>query len=111
MRVADSVVVITGGGRGIGSAVGRYLASSGARVVLADVLESELNGSVDQICAAGGQAIGVVADVTKDRDVASLMDAAVAAFGAINVVCANAGIIRDGLMLEPDPHAERSPVR
>ncbi len=105
MRVADSVVVITGGARGIGFAVGRSLATLGARVVLADILEPELNASVDQIRAAGGRVIGVVADVTNDRDVAALMDAAVAAFGAINVVCANAGIIRDGLMLEPDPHS------
>jgi 3-oxoacyl-[acyl-carrier protein] reductase len=42
--------------------------------------------------------------VTSDRDVAALMDAAIETFGAINVVYANAGIIRDGLMLEPDPH-------
>lgn len=103
MRVSDSVVVITGGARGIGFAVGRSLAAAGARVVLADILEPELAASVDAIRATGGQVIGVVADVTSDRDVSALMDAAIAAFGAINVVCANAGIIRDGLMLEPDP--------
>jgi 3-oxoacyl-[acyl-carrier protein] reductase len=105
MRVADSVVVITGGARGIGFALGRSLASLGARIVLADILEAELTASVDRIRAAGGRAIGVVADVTKDGDVSALMEAAVRAFGAINVVCANAGIIRDGLMLEPDPQS------
>ena len=103
MRVADSVVVITGGARGIGFAVGRSLAALGARIVLADILGPELSASVDQIRASGGRAIGIVTDVTKDRDVAALMDAAVTTFGAINVVCANAGIISDGLMLEPDP--------
>jgi len=105
VRIADSVVVVTGGARGIGFAVGRSLSASGAKVVLADVLEPQLNESVDHIRSAGGRVTGVVADVTSDQDVAALMDAAIATFGAINVVCANAGVIRDGLMLEPDPHS------
>jgi 3-oxoacyl-[acyl-carrier protein] reductase len=107
MNVADTVAVITGGARGIGFAVGRSLAGLGARVVLADVLKPQLTTSVDHIRAAGGRALGVIADVTSDRDVASLMDAAIETFGAINVVYANAGIIRDGLMLEPDPQTAR----
>jgi 3-oxoacyl-[acyl-carrier protein] reductase len=107
MRVADSVVVITGGARGIGAAVGGFLARLGARVVLSDILEPELNATVDRIRADGGRAIGIIADVTRDQDVVALMDSAIATFGAINVVCANAGIIRDGLMIEPDLHTRK----
>jgi 3-oxoacyl-[acyl-carrier protein] reductase len=84
-------------------AVGQWLAARGAKIVLGDVLGPELHGAVDRIRAAGGQATGVVANVTSDADVARLMDEAIANFGAINVVWANAGIARDGLMLEPDP--------
>ncbi|HYU33410.1 MAG TPA: SDR family NAD(P)-dependent oxidoreductase [Thermoanaerobaculia bacterium] len=103
MNIAGSVAVITGGARGIGLAVARSLAAGGAKVVLGDVLEEGLLQSVRHIRAEGGEAIGVKADVTRDEDVEQLMDAAIARFGAINVVCANAGIIRDGLMLNPDP--------
>jgi len=103
VNIAGSVAVITGGARGIGLAVARSLAAGGAKVVLGDVLEEGLLQSVRHIRAEGGEAIGVKADVTRDEDVEQLMDAAIARFGAINVVCANAGIIRDGLMLNPDP--------
>jgi 3-oxoacyl-[acyl-carrier protein] reductase len=103
MEIAGSVAVITGGARGIGRAIARSLAAGGAKVVLGDILEEDLNRSVHEICASGGEAVAVVADVTRDEDVAKLMDTAIETFGAINVVCANAGIIRDGLMLTPDP--------
>jgi 3-oxoacyl-[acyl-carrier protein] reductase len=62
-----------------------------------------LSRAVREIRAAGGAVAAVKADVTKDEDVERLMDTAIEEFGAINVVCANAGIIRDGLMLTPDP--------
>lgn len=103
MDIAGSVAVITGGARGIGLAIARSLAAGGARVVLGDVLEEELNRSVRDILTAGGEAVAVKADVTRDEDVERLMDTAIQTFGAINVVCANAGIIRDGLVLTPDP--------
>ena len=102
MKVAGSVVVITGGARGIGLSIGQSLAADGAKVVLADMLEEDLDNAVSAITAAGGEAVGVVANVTKDEDVAKVMDTALEKFGAINVVVANAGIIRDGLVLNPD---------
>jgi 3-oxoacyl-[acyl-carrier protein] reductase len=103
MDIAGSVAVITGGARGIGRAVARSLAAGGARVVLGDILEEELNRSAQEIRALGGEAVAVKADVTRDEDVERLMDTAIEMFGSINIVCANAGIIRDGLMLNRDP--------
>jgi 3-oxoacyl-[acyl-carrier protein] reductase len=103
MKIAGSVAVVTGGARGIGLAVAKALAADGAKVVLADVLEDGLKQGVRDIRARGGEAAAVTADVTKDEDVARLMDAAIERFGAINIVCANAGIIRDGLVLNRDP--------
>ena len=102
MKIAGSVAVITGSARGIGLALAKSLAADGARVVLGDILEEQLDRSVYDIRAAGGEATAVVADVTKDEDIEKLMDTAMERFGAINIVCANAGIIRDGFMLSPD---------
>jgi 3-oxoacyl-[acyl-carrier protein] reductase len=102
MDIAGSVAVITGGARGIGRAIARSLAAGGAKVVLGDILEEELDRSVQEIRASGGEAVAVKADVTRDDDVEKLMDTAIEMFGSINIVCANAGIIRDGLMLSPD---------
>lgn len=102
MNVSGSVAVITGAASGIGETVAKELAKDGVKVVLGDMVEPELNRVVDEIQSAGGQAIGVVGDVTNEDDVAKLMDTAVDKFGAINIVHANAGIIKDGLMINPD---------
>jgi len=102
VKIAGSVAVITGGARGIGLALAKSLAAAGAKVVLGDILEEPLRQSVRGIQRAGGEAAAVVADVTRDEDVQRLMDTAVERFGAINVVCANAAIISDGLMLIRD---------
>jgi 3-oxoacyl-[acyl-carrier protein] reductase len=101
VNIAGSVAVITGGARGIGRAIARSLAACGAKVVLGDILEEGLEQAVHEIRAAGGEAAAVIADVTRDEDVEKLMDIAIEKFGALNVVCANAGIARDGLMLSP----------
>jgi len=103
MKIAGSVAVITGGARGIGLAIGRFLAARGARVVLGDVLQAAVERAAEEIRAEGGEALAVEADVTREADVERLMDAAIERFGAIQVVIANAGIARDGLMLSRDP--------
>lgn len=102
MNIAGSVAVVTGGARGIGLAIARSLAVNGARVVLGDVLADDVERAASAIRDGGGKAVAVTADVTRDEDVARLMDTAVERFGAIHVVCANAGIARDGLLLERD---------
>lgn len=107
VNIKGSVAVITGGARGIGRALGGSLAAAGARVVLGDILEEGLDRSVRDIRARGGKAVAVRADVTRDEDVERLMETAIERFGALNIVCANAGIIRDGLMLTRDPATGR----
>lgn len=107
MQIAGSVAVITGGARGIGLAVAKSLARDGARVVLGDVLEDGLTRAVRDIRAQGGEVEAVTTDVTREEDVARLMDTAVTRFGAINIAYANAGIIRDGLMLNRDAKTGR----
>lgn len=102
MQISGSVAVITGAASGIGAVVAKDLAKDGAKVVLGDMNEAGLNGVVDEIRSAGGEAVGVTGNVTEDADVEKLMDTAIDKFGAINVVFANAGIFGDSLMLNVD---------
>ena len=101
------VAVITGAGRGIGASIARLLAANGARVVVND-LGVALDGSgadsapakqvVDEIIAAGGDAIVDHSDVT-DADAAhSLIQTAVDTWGSIDVLVNAAGILRDRMI-------------
>lgn len=102
MNLSESVAVITGAASGIGESVAQELSKAGTKVVLADMNESELNRAVEGIKSAGGEAVGVVCNITDEDDVAKLMDTAVEKFGSINIVHANAGIIADGVMINTD---------
>jgi|MGYP003382588554 3-oxoacyl-[acyl-carrier protein] reductase len=102
MQVKGSVAVITGGASGIGEFVAKDLAKEGAKIVIGDMNQAGLDRVVGEIQAAGGDAIGVAGSVSKEEDVAKLMDTAMTKFGSINIVFANAGIISDGLMVNTD---------
>lgn len=102
MEIKNKVVVITGGASGIGAAAGIALGSLGAKVVLADLNEGGLERVVDTIKKSGGEAIGVKTNVTREEEVSSLMDTAVATFGAIHVVLPSAGIFKDAFFISPD---------
>jgi NAD(P)-dependent dehydrogenase (short-subunit alcohol dehydrogenase family) len=88
--------VITGGANGIGFATAREFASRGARVVLADIDQSALDGAVAQLGEEGVDAHGVVCDVRKLDDVERLADEAFRLLGAVHVVFNNAGIAYAG---------------
>ena len=94
----DRVAVITGGAGGIGMAMAHAFAARGARVVLADLDEAALHGAIDTLTAGGAQALGVPTDVTKLKSVQALADAAVRRFGAVHIVCNNAGVATFGLI-------------
>jgi NAD(P)-dependent dehydrogenase (short-subunit alcohol dehydrogenase family) len=93
MELRDKVAVITGGGGGIGGALGRRFASEGARaVVLAD-----LNGDAAEQAAGsiGAQVRGVACDVADDAAVDALIDDVERREGPIDLYCSNAGIARN----------------
>src|SRR5579885_2358322 len=90
------VAVVTGAASGIGRALAERFAAEGMRVVLADVEAAPLEAATEAIRAAGAEAIGVRTDVSSARDVQALADAAIARFGAVHVLCNNAGVETGG---------------
>jgi 3-oxoacyl-[acyl-carrier protein] reductase len=102
MEIKGSVAVITGGGNGIGEAIAKYFVTHGAKVVIVDMAQKHIDRVLGEIKAMGGEAIGVQASVTSEADTARFCQAALEAFGKINIVVSCAGIIRDGTMLGID---------
>jgi NAD(P)-dependent dehydrogenase (short-subunit alcohol dehydrogenase family) len=98
------VAVITGGAGGIGQAIGRRFGQEGMKVVLADVLKDPLDQATQALTEEGIEAVGVVTDVTDYSSVESLAKQAVDRFGAVHVVCNNAGTgaVSEGYMWEHD---------
>jgi meso-butanediol dehydrogenase/(S,S)-butanediol dehydrogenase/diacetyl reductase len=99
-RLADKHIVITGGARGMGAAVAEYCAEQGAKVCVTDVNLDGCQEVVDRIASRGGRAIACKVDVTKRAEVKGAIDAAVDAFGSINVMINNAGINKPLMFLD-----------
>ena len=89
-RVDGKVALISGAARGMGASHARLLAAEGARVVLGDVLDDEGRAVAEEI---GDAARYVHLDVTNPEDWAAAVDLALNAFGALNVLVNNAGIV------------------
>ncbi len=94
MRFQGKVVLITGGGRGIGRATALRFAQEGADVVVTDIQPDWAQSVADEIRALGRSALAVPGDVADEQDVAAVVDRAMARFGQLNVVFAQAGISR-----------------
>jgi NADP-dependent 3-hydroxy acid dehydrogenase YdfG len=92
-QVEGKVVVITGASSGIGETSARYLASKGAKVVLAARRIENLEKIAAEIKANGGEAAIMQTDVTKRADLEALISKAVATFGRVDVMVNNAGLM------------------
>jgi NAD(P)-dependent dehydrogenase (short-subunit alcohol dehydrogenase family) len=92
MRLAGKVAVVTGGAHGMGEAEARLFAGEGARVVVADVLETEGDKVAAAVAAAGGDARFVRLDVTSEAGWREAIAATVDAFGRLDILVNNAGI-------------------
>lgn len=110
----DRVVIITGAGRGIGRAHALAFAAAGARVLVNDLGTSGEGEGADggpahevvaEIVAAGGEAVADTSDVTDFEAAGALMAKALDAWGRLDVVVNNAGILRDGMFFKADPAA------
>ncbi|MEP7340452.1 MAG: glucose 1-dehydrogenase [Acidobacteriota bacterium] len=89
-RLKDKVAIITGSGAGIGQAAAVLFAEEGAKVVVGDLDRAGGEATQAQIQAAGGEAIFVQSDISKEEDARRLTDKALLAFGRVDVLVNNA---------------------
>ena len=89
--LAGRVVLVTGASRGIGAAVAAGFAATGAQVVLAARDDTALGRQVNAIAAAGGQAVALPVDVTREESVVALLDGIRERFGRLDAAVNNAG--------------------
>jgi NAD(P)-dependent dehydrogenase (short-subunit alcohol dehydrogenase family) len=97
MELRGRTAIVTGAASGIGRALARRAAASGMRVVLADVEAAPLAEAARELEKQGAQALAVVTDVSRTADVEALAARAENAFGAVHLICNNAGVFAGGL--------------
>ncbi|WP_236208358.1 SDR family oxidoreductase [Pseudomonas tohonis] len=92
-NINGKVIVITGASSGLGEAAARHLAALGASVVLGARRVDRLDALVSEITAAGGKAVAFATDVTDPAQVRALVQGGIEAFGRIDVLVNNAGLM------------------
>ncbi len=100
MQLQDKVIIVTGGGQGLGRAMGEYLASKGARLALVDLNQERLDEAVAACNAAGGDARAYLCNVANEEQVSDMVTRVAEDFGGLHGLVNNAGILRDGLLLK-----------
>ena len=98
MRLDGKVAIVTGSGRGIGKAYARHLADAGASVVINDVDAAVAEATAAEIREAGGVAVAEAVAVGTAEAADRLVEVAVQSFGRLDVMCTNAGILRDAML-------------
>ena len=103
MRLKDKVAIITGAGMGMGREASLLFAQEGAKIIVFDRNRKAGEETVELITQAGGKALFVEGDVSREADVKNAIQKGVEAFGALNILYANAGVLwkdRDRSVIE-----------
>lgn len=102
MRFESKVTIVTGAARGQGRESALAFAAEGASVAVTDLLKDELAETVRLVENAGGNAIGVAGDIADAATIRSVVDAATASFGGVDILHNNAGILIGGTLEQTD---------
>jgi len=100
MEIKGKTVLITGAGRGLGAAMAYDLAARGASLALLDVAGAELDAVCAKCAALGATARTYIGNVADEAQIVAAFDSVVADFGRLDCAIANAGILRDGLLVK-----------
>lgn len=100
MRLDNKAVIITGGASGIGAASALLFAEEGAKVVIADVNEENINTFVEALGDKGFSAYGIKCDVSDESEVKALIQLTVEKYGKVDVIFNNAGTILPKALVE-----------
>lgn len=96
-RLKDKVAIITGGNSGVGAATAIKFATEGAKVVITARREAPLLEVAEKIRALGGEVLPVVSDISKAEDAKKVLAATLEAFGKVDILINNAGVLDEGL--------------
>jgi 3-oxoacyl-[acyl-carrier protein] reductase len=107
MDLNGKTALITGSASGIGLSMAKLFASKGATIVISDLPVADIDGAVKQITDAGGKAVGIPCNVTKEDEVEALMKQAVEETGRLDVAVLNAGLLKDGLLVKVDKETKK----
>ncbi len=99
-RLKDKVCIVTGAGQGIGRAIARRLGQEGGKIVVADRIDEGARRTVKDLQDLGVGAVKVIADLSTLSGAQDMMAEAVKAYGRIDVLVNNAGIVRDKTIMK-----------
>jgi 3-oxoacyl-[acyl-carrier protein] reductase len=99
-RLEGKVAIVTGAGKGIGKAIAKVLAFEGAKVLVTSLHENTAKSTSEEILAEGGVSSFLSADVSKESDMQRMAGVARERYGAIHILCQNAGAFRPPSTIE-----------
>lgn len=89
--LGGDVAIVTGAGAGIGRSIAKLFAEAGAKVIVSDLKADTAERVAQEITAAGGIAMSIACNVTKEQDLKAVVDLAVSSFGTVTILINNAG--------------------